>query len=503
MSVTKGLAKDAVASVARHAVTVIAAIITVPILARTLGAERLGFWSFLGTVAFLISLCDLGLNTATLRAATGKHAPYARSVAHLAAAVTAVVSIPFTAAAVGWLWSVADRLPREFEADARGAVIIAVVGGAIAAVSQPLRSYAQGQGYLVKLAWARAAAVGIQLLVTVLGISLGQKLRAPATGFAVGALVEAAASAWAVRDGVRSAGFPTREQRREIVRVAGAGLLTNFAVVLAVRLDLVVLERIANLATIGAYSVAQRIVDQGFTLVKQLSAALVPRLGTRADNRHSTIALGTVLLGTIAGAPLAALGVAGRPLIVSWAGPAVDQPILGQALAWYAAAAILIGVETVATSAMTLGGNPMAAARFVMIASLSNVAASVIGGLLFGPWAVAAGTTVGAVVSTTLVWRATRTAERWTWLQVVSALRPPAITVAVSGVSAALLDATGMHVVAVLLIATSLGLAASGVALRRVVLGFGRSRGVGAVTLPIAAEQPIAYRGSEAQRRSG
>jgi len=95
----------------------------------------------------------------------------------------------------------------------------------------------------------------------------------------VGAVIEGLLGLRAAADGVEGRGLPSAEYRPEIRRVATAGLIGNLAVILAVRLDIVVLERVADLATIGAYSVAQRIVDQSFTLVKQVSSALVPRLG--------------------------------------------------------------------------------------------------------------------------------------------------------------------------------------------------------------------------------
>jgi len=480
MSLTRGLARDAVASVVRHAVAVVAGVVSVPILARSLGAERLGFWSFLGTVAFLLSMADLGLNSATLRAAAGHDAQHARTVARLSGWVAAAIGIPVAVGAAYWLTSIAERLPEENRADARQAVMIALVGGMIAAVSQPVRSYAQGQGYLVKLAWARAVAVATQFGVTVTGLWLGYSLRAVAVGLLLGATVEAIAGAWAARDGIRPKGLPAREHHREIIRTAGAGMMTNLAVVLAVRMDLLVLERITNLGTIGAYSVAQRIVDQGFTLVKQLSSALVPRLGARGENRDATIALGTMILGALAGAPFAALAVAGRPLVVMWAGPAVDQPILGLALGFYALSAMLVGLETVATSAISLGGNAMAAARYVMIASLVNVLVSVVGGFLLGPWAVAAGTAAGSLVCTVLVWRATRAAQRWSWAQVTATMMPPVSGMAASALLAFWLSRIGLHVIAVLVTATACGLVVSSISVWRFVRGLTAAARAGA-----------------------
>jgi O-antigen/teichoic acid export membrane protein len=458
MSFVRGLARDAIASVARHIVTVIAGVVSVPILARSLGAERLGFWSFLGTTAFVLALTDLGLNTATLRAAAGTDPAHARRVARLATWVTALVGLPAAAASVPWLWSVAEKLPEENRPDAHVAILIAMCGGVINAVSQPIRSYAQGQGYLVRLAWARAAGVLVQFAVMVTGLLLGYSLRAVAAGFVVGTTLEGLLGMWAASDGVKAKGLPGREHKREIIRVAGAGMMTNLAVVFAVRMDILVLERVTNLATIGAYSVGQRIVDQGFTVVKQISAALIPRLGTRSENRGATIALGTMTMGVLAGAPLAALAVAGRELIVLWAGPAVDQPILQAALVFFSISAMLVSVETVATSGMSVGGNAVTAARYVSMGALTNVVLSLAGGFTLGPWAVAAATATGSLVVTVLVWRATRKALDWSWSQVWAALSPPLAAIMVSGACSFWLVSLGVNSIVAMSSAAAAGL---------------------------------------------
>jgi O-antigen/teichoic acid export membrane protein len=444
-------------------------------MARYLGASRLGFWSFLGTSAFVLALSDLGLNTVVLRAAAGNDAAHAKRVAKLAAWVTLLVSIPAALGAGVWLMQVAPKLPDEHLHDARVAVVIAMAGGVINVVAQPARSYAQGQGYLVRLAWARALAVAGQFLVTVTGLVAGYSLSAVACGFAVGALIEALLGVRAASDGVRGTGLPGREHKPEILRVAGAGLLTNLAVVFAVRLDIFVLERVTNLAVIGAYSVAQRIVDQGFTLVKQVSAALIPRLGARSENRSAAIALGTMTLGALAGAPLAALAVSGRGLVVLWAGPAVDQPILGPALVFFALASMMVGIETVATSGMSVGGNATAAARFVAYGALTNVALSVLGGFTLGPWAVAAATAAGSLVVVVFVWRATRRALGWSWAQVRTALGSPAASIAVSATLTYWLSSLGLHSLAAMSAGATVGLGVALIPVWRFVRAYERA----------------------------
>lgn len=457
MSDRRGLAKDAFASMARHVATLVAGFVTIPILARMLGASRLGFWNLLGTTAFLLALCDLGLNTATLRAAAGTDAAYAKRVARLACLTTLLLVGPVAALCAWWLWSAAADLPPAQQDDARRAVLIGLAGGAVAAGSQPFRAYAQGQGRIVKLAWARAAAVIVQLVITVGLLFAGYELTSVAIGFAAGALVEAVLGVLAARDGVVASGLPDRDQRREMIRVAGSAMVTNFSVILAIRADVFVLERVTNLATIGAYSVASRLVDQGFTLVKQVSAALVPRLGRRAKDRAGSVRLGTAIIGVMAAGPLAAAAVAGRPVVLMWAGDAVDLPILGVALAWLAVAAMVAAISEVPLSAMSLGGDAVAAARIIAIGSLTNVVLSVAGGYAFGPWAVAASTFAGNLVVAWLAWRSTVRSFRWSVSDVARTLGPVLIAAVVGGAVAQTAAVASTHA----LVATALGAAAS------------------------------------------
>lgn len=94
----RSIAHDVTASMARHLLSIAAALVMTPVLARTLGAARLGFWSLLGTCAFLLALCDLGLGPATLRASAGHDVEGAKRASRLAALVTGVLAVPVAVA---------------------------------------------------------------------------------------------------------------------------------------------------------------------------------------------------------------------------------------------------------------------------------------------------------------------------------------------------------------------------------------------------------------------
>jgi O-antigen/teichoic acid export membrane protein len=447
MSARRALARDVVASLARHVATAGVGLVTIPILARVLGARMLGFWSLLGTSAFLLALCDLGLNAATLRVAAGEDAALAKRTARYASRWTLALATPASVVCGAWLWGVARELPGTEQNHARIAVAIALAAGILNAAAQSGRSYAHGRGRITGLARARALGAVVQLIVTVALLAVFRDLLAVAIGYAAGTVLESRLSWTVAKDDVYAPGVPSAAERQELRVTSRAAFLTNLSVVAAVRIDVLILQQVTNLETIAAYSVASRLVDQAYTFVKQISAALVPRLGGRARNAEGILSAGTMVIGALAAAPLAVLAVAGRPLVVLWAGPAVDRPILGTAAAWLAVAGIVAACEEIASSRIALGGDPRVAARAFIFGSLVNVSLSVVGAYTIGPSAVAAATLAGNLVAFVLLWRATRMALGWSLARVASALSPALVAGCIGALIAVALRSTPIPLV--------------------------------------------------------
>jgi O-antigen/teichoic acid export membrane protein len=263
----------------------------------------------------------------------------------------------------------------------------------------------------------------------------------------------------AARDSIEASGLPTREERRELRRIGRLALTTNVAVAIAIRADLFVLERVTTLEVMGAYAVAQRVVDQAFTVIKQISASLVPRLGGRAESRAAVLRFGTLVLGLLTAAPFAALAVVGAPVLVLWAGPAIGQPVLAPVLAWLSMAAAIAALNEVAASALFLGGNPASVARATMCGSALNLIVSVLGAYYFGPSAVAAATLAGNFLVAGMVWYAVAKWQGLSRLDVARLLVYPVSAAAVGCVLAFGLDRVKAPPLVSLLLAASVGTA--------------------------------------------
>ncbi|HEX4448757.1 MAG TPA: oligosaccharide flippase family protein [Polyangiaceae bacterium] len=466
MSARRDVMRDGAALLLRQFVAMAAALVMTPVVARTLGAARFGFWSLLGTTAFLLGLCDLGLTGATFRVAADADAPAAKRAAKYCARVTALLAIPVGLACWGWLATVAQRLPETERRDALVATAVALAFGILNATLQSARSYAHGRGRLVDLAMARWVGACSQLVVTLSLLAAGMGLKAVACGYAVMVVGEGVFSLRAARDGVEAGGPISAGEKRALHVIGRHALTTNIAVAAAMRCDVVILERVTTLDVIGAYSVASRVVDQGFTFVKQVSGALAPRMGGRASDRDETIRRGTMALGVLAAAPLGAAAAAGAPLLVLWAGHAIDLPVLPVALAWLAVAAAIASIDEVAGSSLFLSGEPSMAARTVLAGAVLNVLISLVGSRFVGPAAVAAGTAFGNLLTATMVWTTFVGRPGWPARTVAATLAPPLVALVVASGAARALAHTVLHPIALLVASTALGVAAALVAAR-------------------------------------
>ena len=113
--------------------------------------------------------------------------------------------------------------------------------------------------------------------------------------------------------------------RHRAMRDSGAALAINVAVAGALRADVIVLSVWFPLTTVAAYMVAARGVDQIFSTAKQMTSALIQRLG-RADSREIAVRFGTASLGALAAAALVSAALFGQPVLRFWVGPAAAHP---------------------------------------------------------------------------------------------------------------------------------------------------------------------------------
>ena len=415
-------------AVARHLAGALAGLLTLPLVGRALGDEALGVWALLGSLSFILGLCELGLSTAIARAAARGDGERARRL--LALSLLSIASVgPAAALAVCLFVDLGAGLGAGASADsARTATLLALAAGLAGATVLPWRSLALVRGSMAALTRARLAASLAQVGGTALGLWLWPSLLVPAAALLLANVLEAWLTAHAARGTDRALswrpGWGGWALCRGALGEGGAALAINVAVVAALRFDTLILASVAPLAGVAAYGVAARAVDQAFTLAKQASAAMLSRLGCPQE-RLAVLALGTPLLGGLVGAGMAALALCGAPLLQAWAGPVAAREESALALALLGGAAVIAALHELAASMLTLGArSPWHAAWPLVAGSVLNVLVSVLGAQAFGAGAVAAGTLLGNALSCALLWRHAAALAGWSGSQALRVVTP-------------------------------------------------------------------------------
>ncbi len=438
-------ARDVTHSIASHLVLIVTGFALTPLIARILGAEALGAWAIIGTLALFLRLSDLGLTTVVQRAAASSDRAAASEAIGLCLLSVAVLAPLLGAASfVGLeqLPGASEKLRRELPA----AAAIALAGGLAGAWASPFRGFLLARGALQALARSRLASAVVQIAVSAAGLLLWPSLLWAALGLLLGQATELAlilVSAFSI-DGELPRGprLPRHRARiKQALRDGAATLVINLAVVGSVRIDVLILSRVSTLEVVAAYSVASRVIDQLLTLAKQVSTAFLHRLGDPdARRRTQALVLGTSLLGVSVASGMVAVAWNGQPLLILWAGSVAAGSVTKLALIILGAAAIGVGLSEIPSAMLTMSATSVwvVAVPIAGTAAL-NVFISIAGASRFGVWAVAGGTVVGNFASCALAWRLVRRAAGWDWTRVLGLLAPPLAAVALAALLSALL----------------------------------------------------------------
>jgi hypothetical protein len=424
--------RDVVAAIAKHAAMATAGIVTIPLVAYKLGSDALGAWTLLGTASFVLGLADLGTSVAVQRLGVRAGAEARlRACRGVAVSLTVVLVVLPVLCWLSYALLLDVPVLEAALAATPEAPALVLAAGAIAALAFPFRGFVLARGGIQQLAWARIWASLAQVGITWWLLSRGAGLRAPALGLLASSVVDVGGTLRAARAmddnlSLLPALPRSRAELLELLRDGSAACAINLGAIVALRVDVAALVRVAPLSAVAGYGVVTRAVDQAYTLAKQLSAALLPRLG---DPKRRAVAcrLGTAALAALVASGMAALVLVGDPLMQAWAGEAASGPTARISLSLLALAATITSAHEVAAAALMLGGRsgwssagPLAAGHAVNAVVSFGLAPR------FGIWAVAGGTLLGAICSSLLIWRAISRVLGWRVTDVVAVLAPPA-----------------------------------------------------------------------------
>jgi len=346
------------ASVAGRGAAGVAALVTVPVMLRYLGAERYGLWAALSSAAAALLFADLGIGNGllTVLAADSGRDDRASARRHVSSAFFALLGVAAVLAAVGAVAYPLVPWPRLF--GARGALAVSEAGPAVVAFAACfLASLPAGVVTRVRLArqegfanglWSSAGSfLGLALVLAAIrsGLGLPWLVLALCAGPAL-ALVGQSGALYLVREpwlrprwSEASAAAAAR-----VMRLGAAFSVLQLSGALAYSSDAFVAGMLLGPPTAARYGVLATLFDLPLAVLILLLTPLWPAYGealARQDRAWIAHALRRSLLiaaafGVAVGGALALIGA---PLLRVWAGA---DMVPGPALLGLMAARLLV-----------------------------------------------------------------------------------------------------------------------------------------------------------------
>jgi O-antigen/teichoic acid export membrane protein len=388
----------------------LANLLVFPIVARLLPAESLGVWAILGSNAFLFWLADLGVYNAVERAAVARDDLRARRSVQIALLVVCVVAPLFAVISYFFTMRIPDASP-VVRAQLPRAALLTLGSGMLIALGQPYRAFVTARKGIGPVATSRLVGAVVQLCVVGVGSRVPPTLFVPAIAFAAASAAELLVVLRAARridpELPLLPAWHGMAAAKLCLRDGAAALVANFAMMLVVRTDTLLLGAWVPLSMVASYGVAGRAVDSAYSIARQAQATLAPRLGN-PETRIEALRGGTLLFVGLVGGGMAALAFCGQPILVAWAGPVAASSVTARAAVLLCLAATVSSIYEVAFATVRLGApTPWSATIPVAAGSAVKLALSLAGARTMGWVAVAGSTVVGSAVAAALVWRNT------------------------------------------------------------------------------------------------
>jgi O-antigen/teichoic acid export membrane protein len=420
------LLKNAAANVVRGGAAAIVAIILPPFLTRLMNPESYGTWALVLQLSAYIGYFDFGIQTAI-----GRFVAHANergdteyrnrivSTACVALGIAGLLGISGSVAAASFLPNLFPQMPFALVGNARVALLL--MAGSLA-IGLPASAF---NGIFIGLQRYEVPAAiigGTRLLGAILVVLVARRggdLVAMAVAIAAVNLVSYGLQYWTYRKlarGVRiSAKLASRKMVRELFDYCLSLSIWSFAMLLVSGLD-VMLVGYFQFEAVAYYAVAASLIAFLAGLQNTLFNVMIPSaavLHARGDSHElgrvviTATRYGTFLL-LLMGIPLI-LGA--RNIMTLWVGP--TYAIHGARILQVLVAANIIRLSAVPYVMTLIGaGEQRLVTLTPLLEGVSNFAASIVAGYMFGAIGVAIGTLFGSIVgvSGNLLYNMRRTA---------------------------------------------------------------------------------------------
>ncbi|MBV9172684.1 MAG: oligosaccharide flippase family protein [Chloroflexi bacterium] len=407
---TRGWAVVTGAGLARLGLGLVASFL----IARALGPAAYGIYAVLAaTVGILGAIAEGGLTEAAvlrMTAATQQHARHMRARAFF------WLRLGLAAVVIGLLCALAHPLAEYWLHVDAGLLRWALIGIVATALSGATSGMLQALGAFGRMSWltlfntgltaALAAALALSGVLNLLTALIVLGIGTSVATFLLGVVL--LPRGWTVRwPGTQA----LRAEARELIRTGRWLWIASMFAMLAVNLDVLILNRWADLALVGAYALAANLASKADLVNQSLYTVLLSRVALLRDGR--------AVRDYVRGGFLRSIGIAvGLVLLIPFAEPMVVF-VYGEAfrpsaqlLRW------LLGVVLFDVFTMPLLLLPLTYRRPWQMAAADALRAATLGavGATLVPWygaygAIAARATAraaGAVLVLSLVWRNAR-----------------------------------------------------------------------------------------------
>jgi O-antigen/teichoic acid export membrane protein len=336
------VALSATAGAIAKGVSLLTAVISVPITLSYLGVERYGLWMTISSLALVLSFADMGLGNGLLNAIAGADGKEDKDEAHrnVSTAFFMLVALAFSlgvvfAFAYPWiLWARVFNVSAPQAVGEAGPSIAAFVGCTVASVPMALVQRIQlgyQEGFSNSL-W-QIFGSGLGLLGLLVAVGIGAGLPWVVLAFAGGPLLATFAQNIVVFSGRYRHLRPrwSLASRAVAVQLAKSGFLffvLQAAVVVAFASDAIVVTQLLGPESVAQYSVASRLLGLPAVLAGMILTPLWPAYAeaiARGDSSWVRTTLRRSLILALAGTSLFAslLVLGGADLIRWWAGSTV------------------------------------------------------------------------------------------------------------------------------------------------------------------------------------
>ena len=390
--------KNIVSNYLRFFTSLASMAVLTPIIIQHLGVESYGTWVIVYALIGIVSLSDLGFATAAIKflaeAQSNNNELVRNKITGALVFVYAILTL-FCFSLVLLIYTL-ELTPRGDIFLLLGTASTIVIGTSVHRAAL----IANGQQYLVN--WIAIVGTLLQAFLTYKLLQQGWGIEGVAMSHFVGTSLQALCC---VPIANRLARMTTdfskvREYGRHIAKFSCWALIANTSVMIILRVDPLLIERLASLEAVAIFAIALKIAEQALLLNKQFSNALLPLVskiqGDAQENARAELLVYSTRYLIVFAAPfLGLLAINAEDLILLWVG--ADFVGASDSLSLLAIAALFSTMQFNAANINGMSGHPHWVGLSMLLSAIVKIGLSLYFISMYGIVGAAMGTLISSI----------------------------------------------------------------------------------------------------------